>query len=455
MIDFSNIGKYRENNRIEAKKALGGLPESIWETYSSFANTLGGIILLGVEEYPDHSLHVIDLPDPEGMISRFWTLVNDRRKTSACILSREDVFIREIAGNHIVCITVPRARRYDLPVFINGHIEESYRRSGEGDYRCSADEIRSMLRDAERKTRDMHLIEEAGMDGLCRETLEKYRRRLAKARPHGREASLPEEDLLLELHAAGIGKDDLLHPTDAGLLMFFRPEAIRQRFPSFRIMCGRGAAAEWQGNLFDFCTLMEDQAASSGLPAGQRQAFCEAVLNSIVNADYEGSVSLSVQYDEREIRISNPGSFRIGVERALAGGISDPRNGAAFRMFNLIGAGNRRGSGVPGIFAAWRNAGCRDPEIVQSFSPDSITVILPLEKAESPADQGTRSHAFFAARQAFVIQYLTDHIEAKASELAAVLHADDSEIQKILHQLKRRNIIRVDDSLDPVCRLMD
>ena len=116
MIDLQNIEKYRENNRIEAKKALGGLPHSIWETYSAFANTLGGIILLGVEEDKDKSLHTVDLPDPERLVKEFWDQVNNPNKASVNILTNKHVRIEEVDGDHIVVIEVPRAQRYYKPV---------------------------------------------------------------------------------------------------------------------------------------------------------------------------------------------------------------------------------------------------------------------------------------------------------------------------------------------------
>jgi len=150
MLDYDNLQNYRENNRIEAKQALGGLPESIWETYSAFANAEGGIILLGVEELPDKSLHALDLLDPQWLIDDFWTIVNDPRMVSVNILTRQNIQIEDVDGKQIIAIMVPKAAPEHRPVYIEGNIYRgSYRRSGEGDYRCSREEVDAML--AQRK----------------------------------------------------------------------------------------------------------------------------------------------------------------------------------------------------------------------------------------------------------------------------------------------------------------
>ena len=154
MLDLYNLKKYKENNRIEAKKALGGLPVSLWETYSAFANTLGGIILLGVEERPDKSLHAVDLPDAEWMVCDFWEIINDKHKVSSNILTEDDVQIKTINGKHIIVINVPRVKKGEEPIYIGGSpYTGTYRRSGDGDYRCSVEEVAEMLREAEKQRR--------------------------------------------------------------------------------------------------------------------------------------------------------------------------------------------------------------------------------------------------------------------------------------------------------------
>ena len=133
MIDFAHLRRYRENNRIEAKRATGGLPESIWETYSAFANTMGGVILLGVVEKADKSFETVDLPDPDGLVAEFWNLVNDTRKASVNILTppryrRAPRGRAPDRGHHRA-----RADRRDRPVYVNGDpYMGTYRRDGEG-----------------------------------------------------------------------------------------------------------------------------------------------------------------------------------------------------------------------------------------------------------------------------------------------------------------------------------
>lgn len=155
MIEFGKIGRYKENGKIEAKKALGGLPESIWETYSAFANTEGGIILLGVEEYKDKSLHVIDLPRPEKLVKQFWEIINDREKVSANILTEKNVRIMTMGGKRIIVIEVPHADVPQKPVYIGTNpFGGSYRRSGESDLRCTEEEVIDMLRERNNTEKD-------------------------------------------------------------------------------------------------------------------------------------------------------------------------------------------------------------------------------------------------------------------------------------------------------------
>ena len=64
----------------------------------------------------------------------------------------------------------------------------------------------------------------------------------------------------------------------------------------------------------------------------------------------------------------------------LKGGISDPRNKALMKMFNMIGIGERAGSGVPDIFAVWESQGWKAPEVEEQYNPDRTILTLSFEK---------------------------------------------------------------------------
>jgi len=142
-LDF--LSEYREDCRVEAKRAQGGLPQSLWETYSAFANTQGGVILLGVAEAEDHSLYSVPLIDAKSLADQFWTMVNDQDVVSMNLLQREDVQIFRSQGNAVVVIFIPRA--LVRPVYVGRDpFTGSYCRRGEGDCRLTRREVEALLR---------------------------------------------------------------------------------------------------------------------------------------------------------------------------------------------------------------------------------------------------------------------------------------------------------------------
>ena len=475
MIDFNNLEKYRENNRIEAKKAMGGLPRSIWETYSAFANTLGGIILLGVEEWPDKTLHAVDLPDPERLIKEFWNVVNNPNKTSVNVLSSKDVFMQEVDGNHIVVINVPRAERSYRPVYVDGNPLSTYRRNGEGDYKCTKEEYQAMVRDASVKTQDMLVLNEMDMSVFNRESVRSYRQRMRLSRPGHVWEALEDEDFLLKLGAVGIGSDGKKHPTSAGLLMFGNEYDIVREYNSYfldyqeqydtdtrwtdRMISSSG---DWSGNVYDFYfrvynKLTQDIKVPFKMEGGTRvddtsvhQALREALANCLVNADYYGRQGLVIIKKRDSIIMSNPGNFRIEIDTAKSGGVSDPRNGTMLKMFNLIDIGERAGSGIPNIFRVWREQGWTAPVISESFEPDRIMLSLAFKKSDDKKvtiKSDDKKVTIKTARQKNeIIMYLTDHASAKNADIAELLGVKSTRVKQLLKELLDEDVIVAEGS---------
>ena len=236
MIDLNHIARYQENNRIEAKKAAGGFPHSLWETYSAFANTIGGLILLGVEEARDKTLRVTGIPDGPGYVRLFWQTVQDPAKVSANILQPQDVTLHTIAGKEVLVISVPQAERHQRPLYIgDSPFTGAYRRDGEGDYHCSPDEVRAMLRDRDDAPADLAVLESRGPEVLSGETLRQFRLCMVMRQPDHPWNALPDDQFLPAAGILGPGQGGKLHPTLAGLLLLGKRKALRAVFPAFRL----------------------------------------------------------------------------------------------------------------------------------------------------------------------------------------------------------------------------
>lgn len=169
-----------ERTSLECKKAKNEVPKSVWDTYSSFANTLGGDILLGVEENLSaknntERFTITGVENPSKIKTDLWNTLNSD-KVSYNVLVDGDVSEIDVNGKIVVCIHVPQADFTKRPIYINGNpMKGSFRRNHEGDYHCTEEEVRAMMRDANAEGNDSMLVEYYDMNDIDSDSLRQYR----------------------------------------------------------------------------------------------------------------------------------------------------------------------------------------------------------------------------------------------------------------------------------------
>lgn len=231
-----------ERITLECKAAEKGLPKSIWETYSAFANTYGGTILLGIEEHkeeidPQKRYTLTNISNPQKLITDFWNLMNDPKKVNVNILVDEDVQVINVDEQEIIAIHVPQAAYNVRPVFINDNLQRGvYKRNHEGDYHCTEQEIKLMLRDANEAGNDRIILEHYTMDDIDTPTLERYRQLFKIDHPEHVWNELDNQEFLKQLGGYGVDRNTGVEGlTMAGLLMFGKGLPVRERFDNLRM----------------------------------------------------------------------------------------------------------------------------------------------------------------------------------------------------------------------------
>ncbi|HJC10771.1 MAG TPA: hypothetical protein H9935_08120 [Candidatus Blautia merdigallinarum] len=134
--------------------------------------------------------------------------------------------------------------------------------------------------------------------------------------------------------------------------------------------------------------------------------------------------------------MENPGSIRTGKAQMLKGGISDPRNKALMKMFNLIGIGERAGSGVPDIYSVWEQQGWRQPEVIEEYGPDRTILKLSFVKKAAIKNGDKKQVTKKTEIQLeYILEYMPPDREYKTSEIAAEIGLKKSRARELVNEL--------------------
>ncbi len=419
---IEGLAQQGETSEVEFKSASGGFPSSFWETYSAFANTNGGTIVLGVHE--KNNVFLYDGLTEEQVVKYkkiFWDSAHNKGKISVCLPSENDVRIENIDGVCVLSVRIPRASYNLRPVYVTSNpFGHTYRRNHEGDYLCTDAEVRRMFADAEhdRYPQDSRILPgykfERDMDLM---TLHQYRQTFVGLQPTHPWCGLDDMEFLKKIGAYSVeyetGKEGF---TVAGVLMFGKYDSIvnNSGFPSYFVDYREKLTIDnpdtrwtnriypdgmWEANLYQFYIRVYNRLIQS-LPRpfmikdGIRQeetpahdAVREALINCIIHQDFNAMGNVVIERTDESLIFKNPGIMLVSKQQYFEGGYSICRNPTLQKMFMRLGRAEKAGSGVDKILGGWRYLDWPSPVIMEEFRPDYVVLIMPIGKPNKKTQQ--------------------------------------------------------------------
>ena len=401
----------------EVKEAVNQLPKSLYETLSSFANTSGGLIILGLSE--KNGFHPAPGFDADKTCSQL-SEAGDRMTP----IIRMEIEKIPFEDHLLVVAKVPDLPKNQQPCYITarGRYTGSFIRTGAGDRHLTPYEIDRLTEESQQPQYDLEPVERACVDDLDPVALKAIvtRSRDLFPRVFGR---LSDETILTQLGVLTRIANKIC-PTLAGLLAV--GTFPQQYFPRlevvFTVYEGTTKATDPRtglkyldskeiiGSIPDMLTetlaMVQDRMRTGAVVTGGLRkdipdypmaAVREAVANALQHRDYshEGRGSqVQVNLYTDRLEIINPGGLygSTTVESLGKNGISSTRNESLSRLLTYTPFQDgfvveNKGTGFMTIQSALEKSLMPPPKVQNSLTFFSLTLEKrQLTPAETSAD---------------------------------------------------------------------
>ncbi len=401
-----------ETQEVEFKQSFHSAQE-VSKAICSFANTFGGIVLIGVS----------DKKEILGVSSDTDTLQQQVSAANQSVLPTPliSVEVHKVKDKTILAVIVQKSPDNSYHTF-HGAI---YVRVGSTTKRIDGQTHLEFLRNRQILSFDESYETTFNLEDIDLEKIKEYLR--VRKQEKYLENHTVQEFLLSNKLASRNGELRIKNP----VILLFAKNTV-QYFPQIEIKLVQFSGTE-------AVNILSHKLVQESLPQAINQAIAfvekhltksievigapkrvekteyplnvvrEAVVNAIAHRDYFSRDSVQIYIFDDRIEITNPGSLPNALPKEMFGTISVQRNPITYRFLRDMGYVEGLGTGIPRMKNAMRQAGLSDPEfkITESF----FRIVLYNAKGSKKPIESLKD---LNERQKKALEYMKKHKSLKA-----------------------------------------